>query len=102
MMQHRRTNDRLSSIDEIGASRAVLSARGGDIPTETPLTGASNAGEVGKKRDPGRIAGCIGQHIYRVTLIGVFFRINLHQTRTQYSNEGQQHWNAAQYPKNAF
>jgi len=31
------------------------------------------------------------QHIYRVTLIGVFlghFHINLHQTRTQYSNEG--------------
>jgi len=35
-------------------------------------------------------------------LIGVFlghFRINLHQTRTQYSNEGPQHWNAAQFPK---
>jgi len=46
------------------------------------------------------------QHIYRVTLIGVFlghFRISLHQTRTQYSNEGQQHWNTAQLPKkNAF
>ena len=42
------------------------------------------------------------QHIYRVTLIGVFhghFRINLHQTRTQYSNERPQHWNAAQFPK---
>jgi len=40
--------------------------------------------------------------IYRVTLIAVFlghFRINLHQTRTQYSNEGPQHWNAAQFPK---
>jgi len=38
---------------------------------------------------------------YRVTLIGVFlghFRINLHQTRTQYSSEGPQHWNAAQFP----
>jgi len=38
-------------------------------------------------------------------LIGVFlshFRINLHQTRTQYSNEGPQHWNTAQFPKIAF
>jgi len=42
------------------------------------------------------------QHIYSVTLTGVFlghFRINLHQTRTQYSSEGPQHWNAAQFPK---
>ena len=42
------------------------------------------------------------QHIYRVTLIGVFlghFCINLHQTHTQYSNEGQQHWSAAQFSK---
>ena len=40
------------------------------------------------------------QHIYRVTLIAVFlghFRINLHQTRTQYSNERPQHWNASQF-----
>jgi len=45
------------------------------------------------------------QHMYRVTLIGVFlghFRINLHQTRTQYSNEGPQHWTAAQFPKKRF
>jgi len=38
------------------------------------------------------------QHIYRVTLIGVFlghFRINLHQTRTQ-------NWNSARFPKNTF
>jgi len=34
--------------------------RGGDILTWIPLTGASNAGGVGKKRDSGRIAGCIG------------------------------------------
>jgi len=26
----------------------------------TPLTKASNAGEAGKKRDSGRISGCIG------------------------------------------
>jgi len=39
-------------------------------------------------------------HIYRIMLIGVFlghFRINLHQTRTQYSNEEPQHWNGAQF-----
>jgi len=30
---------------------------GGAIPTGTPLTGASNAGGVGKKRDSGRISG---------------------------------------------
>ena len=72
------------------------------------IAGASNAGKVGKKRDSLRIAGgiqCIGQHIYRVTLIGVFlsdFRINLHQTCTQYSSEGPQHWNAAQFPKISF
>ena len=45
------------------------------------------------------------QHIYRVTLIGVIlghFRTNLHQTRTQYFNEGPQHWNAAQFPKKCF
>jgi len=28
-----------------------------DIPTRTPLTGASNAGGVGKKRDSGRMSG---------------------------------------------
>jgi len=83
--------------------------RGDDIPTGTPLTGASNAGGVGKKRNSERICGFIGfwclQRIYRVTLISVFlghFRINLHQTRTQYSNEGPQHWNAAQFPKKRF
>ena len=43
--------------------------------------------------------------VYRVTLIGVFlghFRINLHQTCTQYSNEEPQYWNAAQFPKITF
>jgi len=42
------------------------------------------------------------QRIYRVTLIGVFlghFRINLHQTRTQYSDEGPKHWNATHFKK---
>jgi len=63
---------------------------------------------VGKKLDSGRISGCIGHVcigayiIYRVTLIEVFlgyFRISLHQTRRQYSNEGPQQWNAAQLTK---
>ena len=31
--------------------------RDGDISMETPLTGASNAGVVGKKRDSGRVSG---------------------------------------------
>ena len=31
--------------------------RGGDIPTGTPLTGASNAGGVGRNRDPEPISG---------------------------------------------
>ena len=55
--------------------------------------------------------GCIGllctgaysiHCIYRVTLIGVFlghFRTNLHETRTQYSNEVPQHRNAAKFQK---
>jgi len=45
------------------------------------------------------------QHFCGATLIVVFlchFRINLHQTRMQYSSEGPQHWNAAQFPINAF
>jgi len=40
--------------------------RGGDIPTGTPLTGASNAGGVGKKRDSGRISGFAA---YRSTVL---------------------------------
>jgi len=82
--------------------------RGGDIPTGTPLTGASNAGGVGRNRDSERLSGSYGissMPVYRVTLIGVFldhFRINLHQTCTQYSNEGPQHRNAARFPKNTF
>jgi len=45
------------------------------------------------------------QHIYRVMLTGVFlghFCISLHQTHTQYFNEGPQHWKVAQFLKNAF
>jgi len=34
--------------------------RGGDIPTGTFSNGVSNASGVGKKRDSGRISGCIG------------------------------------------
>jgi len=73
-----------------------------------PLNGGVECRCGRQKGDSGRISRCIGHvcigaySIYRVTLIGVFlnqFRINLHQTRTQYSNEGPQHWNAATFPK---
>ena len=70
--------------------------RGGDIPTGTALTGTSNAGGVGKNAILDEYLAVLDnfvywrlQHIYRITLIGVFlshFRINLHQTRTQYCN----------------
>ena len=72
---------------------------------------ASSAGGVAKKRDSGRISGCIwhvrigAYSIYSVTLIGVFlghFCINLHHTCTQYSNEGPQHWNSAKFPKKRY
>jgi len=39
---------------------------GCDIPRGTPLTGASNAGGVGKKRDSGRISGFAA---YRSTVL---------------------------------
>jgi len=45
------------------------------------------------------------QHFYHVTLIRVFlgqFHISLHQTHTQYSNEGPQHWNTAEFKKKRF
>ena len=62
-----------------------------------PPTWVSNPGEVGRNRDSERISGTYGissMPVYSVTLIGVFlghFHINLHQTCTQYSNEGPQH-----------
>ena len=110
-----KTNKNIFEIFSPSGSHTILVfpyQRGCRYSEGTPLTGASNAGGIGKKRVSGRIAdGCIGHvrigaySIYRVTLIAVFlghFRINLHQTRTQYSNEGPQHWNAAQFPKTLF
>ena len=49
----------------------------------------------------------LSMRTYRVPLVGVslflgHFRINLHQTRTQYSNEGPQHCNWAEFSKFAF
>jgi len=47
--------------------------------TGTPLTGASNAGEVGKKRDSGRITGCIEHNLLCVLvpyLVGVALRMS--------------------------
>ena len=85
--------------------------RDGNIPTGDPLTGRRMQGGMEQSRFSTYIElywtfvfWCL-QHIYRVTLIGVFlghFRINLHQTRTQYSSEGPQHWTAAQFPKIVF
>ena len=107
-----KTNKDIFEIFSPSVSHTILVfpyQRGADILTGTPLTGTLNAGGVDKKRVSRRICGCIGhcvywclQHIYRVTLIGEFlgyFRISLHQTRTQYSNEGPQHWNVAQFSK---
>jgi len=114
-VDHVKTNKHICEIFLPSGSHTILVypyQTGWRYSYGNPLTGASNSGGVGKKRDSGHyswlhwtcVYWCL-QHLYRVTLIGVFlghFRINLHQTRTQYSNEGRQHWNAAQFQKNAF
>ena len=49
-----------TEVDSIRCIRVCwffCTKRDGDIPTGTPVTGASNAGVVGKKRDSGRISG---------------------------------------------
>ena len=106
-----KTNKDIFEIFSPSGSQAILV-----FPCQTewrysdgnPLTGASNAGGVGRNRDSERISGTYGissMPVYRVTLIGVFlghFRIKLHQTCTQYSNEGPQHWTAARFPKITF
>ena len=113
-VDHVKTNKHIFDIFSPSGSDTILVfpyQTGWRYSDGNPLTGASNAGGVGQKRDSGRIAGCIGHvfigaySIYCVTLTGVFlghFRINLHQTCTQYSSEGPQHWNAAQFPKKRF
>ena len=55
-----KTNKDIFDIFSPSGSQAILVFRAkqdGDIPTGTPLTGASNAGVVGKKRDYGRVSG---------------------------------------------
>jgi len=56
-----KTNKDIFQIFSPSGSQAILVfpfQRDGDIPTGTPLTEASNAGGVGKKkRDSGRISG---------------------------------------------
>jgi len=55
-----KTNKDIFEIFSLSGSPAILvfhAERDGDIPTGTPLTGASNAGGAGKKCDSGRISG---------------------------------------------
>jgi len=62
-VDHVKTNKHIFEIFSPSGSHTILVfpyQRGDDIPTGTPLTGASNAGKVGKKRDSGRISSCIG------------------------------------------
>ena len=61
-MGHVKTNKHIFKIFSLSdRSHTILVffriKRGGGIPTGTPVTGASNAGGVGKKRDSGRIYG---------------------------------------------
>jgi len=95
-VDHVKTNKDIFEIFSPSGSQAILV-----FPCQTgwrysdwnspPLTGASNGGGVARNRDSERISGTCGissTPVYRVTLIGVFFghfRINLHQTCTQYS-----------------
>ena len=55
-----KTNKDIFEIFSPSGSHAILvfsCQTGWHIPTGTPLTGASNAGGVGKKRDSGRVSG---------------------------------------------
>ena len=67
-----KTNKGIFEIFSPSGSHTILvfaflhTKRDGDIPTGTPLTRASNAGGVGKKRDYGRIAGFAA---YRSTVL---------------------------------
>ena len=95
-VDHVKTDKRIFEIFSPSGSDTILvfpHQTGWRYSDVTPLTEASNAGGVGKKTrfrtNNWTCVYCCLQHIYRVTLIGVFFghfRINLHQTRTQYSN----------------
>jgi len=68
-VKHVKTNKHIFQIFSPSSSTPFWffrTKRGGDIPTGTPLTGASNAGGVGKKRDSGRISGFAA---YRSTVL---------------------------------
>ena len=72
-VDHVKTNKRIFEIFSPSGSHTIQvfrTKRGGDTPTGTPcpppLTGASNAGGVGKRRDSGRISGFAA---YRSTVL---------------------------------
>jgi len=76
-----------------------------------PLTGASNAGGVGKNEIPDEYLAVLDMCVLVLAAylprnadwsISWSFPYQFAPTRTQYSNEGPQHWNAAHFPKNAF
>jgi len=53
-VDHVKTNKHIFGIFSLSGSHTILvfpTKRGGDIPTGTPLTEASNAGWVGRNRD---------------------------------------------------
>jgi len=59
-VDHVKTNKNIFKIFSPSGSPTILvfhTKRGGDIPMGTSLTGASNAGGVGKKLDSGQISG---------------------------------------------
>jgi len=61
-VDHVQTNKDIFEIFSPSGSHTILvfpHQTGGDIRTGTPLTGASNAGVVGKKRDSGIWLRCI-------------------------------------------
>jgi len=106
-----KTNKDIFEFFSLSGSQAILvfpCRTGWRYSDGTPLTGASNGGGLGRNRDSERMSGSYGisfMPVYRVTLIGVFlghFCINLHQTCTQHSNEGPQHWNATRFQKKSL
>jgi len=60
-VDHVKTNKHIFEFFSPSGSHTILvffhTKRGGDIPTGTPLTGASNAWGIGRNRDSGLIAG---------------------------------------------
>jgi len=58
-VDHVKTNKHIFELFSPSGSQAILvfhAKRDGNILTGTPITGASNTGGIGKKRDSGRIS----------------------------------------------